>query len=197
MSAATWPTAPCRCRDDDLRSASGPRTDALGRHRRDGVGEAERELERRALRAGAVADARISSCARSPSVTPSTMLATSVRVSPCSARFCRVVGPLDDAASPSCCATVMSAGRRCWSSSPFGPFTVTVWPAMSTVDARGQGDRGSFRCGSLQVSTRRSRALRRRCRAARLAVGHEALAGGQDRDAQAAEHARDVGRLAA
>src|SRR5207248_4102233 len=82
--------------------------------------------------------------------------------------------------------TTMSSGASC-SSSPFGPFTTTRRPSIVTSTPFGMG------IGFLPIRDIRSPHLAEDLAAhaalARLAVGHETLVRGQDRDAHAAEHA--------
>src|SRR6476661_2634676 len=129
---------------------------------------------------------------RYPSVTPTTMLLTSVRVRPwsCLWVFCSV-GLVTRRVSSSRL-TVMSgwSSRVSW---PLGPVTVSVRPLIvtSTPDGTGMGRRPildmSFRLPDEREDFAAELGL------AGLRAGHDPLARADDDDAQAAEHARDVG----
>src|SRR5437588_3306956 len=118
------------------------------------------------------------------------MLATSERVSPCSARCSpRSVGRVTTSSSPPC-ATVMSVGMRS-ESSPLGPLTRTRAGSMDTVTPLGTG------MGFLPMRlTRGSPDLRHDLAAdagmARFVARHHAAGGGDDRRAHAALDLRDV-----
>src|SRR5690348_11448939 len=80
-----------------------------------------------------------------PSVTPITMLATRVRVSPCSARCSpRSLGRVTTSWSPpspssrGLCCTVIARGMRS-DNSPLGPLTVTRSGSIATVTPAGTG----------------------------------------------------------
>ena len=123
-----------------------------------------------------------------------------------------VVGPLTTSTSPSWATVIpgQSALQRA-----LGPLHGDRVAASVTVDARGHGDGGTAdarhqaslrrraivrlaRRRDRSALTRHSRAPRRRRGAcARLTVGHQALAGREDRHAEAAEHAGHACRPAA
>src|ERR1700722_46566 len=119
------------------------------------------------------------------------MLAISVRVSPCSA-LCspRSVGRVTISCSPSC-VTAMSRLMRS-ESSPLGPFTRTDSGSIETVTPAGTG------MGCLPILDISSRLpdLRQDLAAdagsARVVSGHDAVGGGDDGGAHAAEHLGDV-----
>src|SRR5213592_3878427 len=114
------------------------------------------------------------------------MLLTSERVSPWRARCMRSsLGRSTSSTAPSW-RTVMSGGNE-RDSEPRGPLTVISRPprATSTPDGMLIGDRPTRDIRSPHVTED----LAADAALARLAVGHEALAGGQDGDAEAAEHA--------
>ena len=107
--------------DDDPRRDGHLEGDAFGGVDDDGVGEAERELERvRAPRRGAIAHADDLELLGEAVVTPETMLATSERDKPCRARCRRSSsGRLTKRVSPSWAMVIPSGSWR--SSSPAGP----------------------------------------------------------------------------
>src|SRR5690606_4475455 len=118
------------------------------------------------------------------------MLLTSDRTSPCSARFSRSSsGRSTTSVSPSW-RTVMAPGRS-RSSTPLGPRTVMCRPATdtSTPLGTGMGDLPTRDMGS----PHEAQDLAADVALARLAVGEQALAGREDRDAQPAEDPRDLG----
>jgi hypothetical protein len=80
---------------------------------------------------GAVTAPMISSSFEKPSVTPTTMLLTRVRVRPCSERFCRSSFGRSTMSCDSSWRTVMAPGMP-RERVPFGPFTVTCAPSMAT-----------------------------------------------------------------
>src|SRR5439155_17308997 len=136
----------------------------------------------------------ISSDFANPAVTPSTMFATSVRVSPCNA-LCR------DSSDGRFTTTVPSSSASAMSScrvreiSPFGPFTVILCPSSCAVTPLGNAT------GFLPIRdiARLLPHYREHFAAhpggARFAVGHEALRRAEDRHAQAVLDARDLARL--
>src|SRR5258706_10547698 len=73
----------------------------------------------------------ISSFRSKPSLTPFTMLATSARARPCSARTSRSSLPRSITSVPSCIFGVRPAGTG-WLSLPFGPSARTVLPSTAT-----------------------------------------------------------------
>src|SRR5437763_9451493 len=128
----------------------------------------------------------ISSSLLKPAVTPTTMLFTSDRVRPCRARCSRSSSGRSTRMVESSWRTVMSGGnaRSSW---PLGPLTM-MRPApivTSTPDGSRMGERPTRDISSPHVAED----LAALATLARLAVGHEALVGGQDGDAEAAEHA--------
>src|SRR5258706_9904002 len=128
----------------------------------------------------------ISSSLVKPAVTPTTMLLTSDRVRPCSARFSRSSSGRSTRIVESSWRTLMTAGRS-RSSWPLGPFTRT-WPSpivTSTPEGSGMGERPIRDISSPHVAED----LAALATLARLSVGHEALVGGQDSDTEAAQHA--------
>src|SRR6185437_4143435 len=134
----------------------------------------------------------ISSCFENPAVTPSTMLATSVRVRPCSA-LCSVSSDgRSTSTSWSFIDSFMAAGsERC--SSPFGPFTVIFEPSSVTVTPFGIVTgffpiRDIFRA---PLPDQREQ-LPAGARLSRLPVGHEPLRRTENRHAESVAHARDL-----
>src|SRR5690606_19713032 len=130
-----------------------------------------------------------------PSVTPVTMLATSVRVSPCSAR-CR--GSSDGRRTtmcPSSTATCMS-GCSVRESSPFAPLTRTVLPSIFTSTPAGSG----IGCLPMRDTTATSLAplpdvaddFAAHALLARFLVRHQAFGRGQPGDAEPAQYPRDL-----
>src|SRR5687767_6669301 len=134
----------------------------------------------------------MSSCFEKPLVTPSTMLASSVRDKPCSAlclvsslgRFTVMV--------PLSCEMSISAGMS-RESSPLGPFTVTRLPSTVIVTPEGTVI-GFFPMRDIiRVPLPDEREyLAAGARLARLAVRHQTLRRAQDRHAQAIADARDL-----
>src|SRR6185436_9302811 len=126
-----------------------------------------------------------------PFVTPSTMFATSERVSPCRARCSpRSVGRVTTSSSPSC-ATVMSRWMRSWSS-PFGPLTVTRSGSIATVTPAGTG-MGLRPMRLMLRSPHLRHDLATEARSARLVTGHDAMGRRDDRRAEPTLDLRDVG----
>src|SRR4051794_10914695 len=79
-------------------------------------------------------------------------------------------------------------------SSPFGPLTLTVLPSMAIVTPFGIGT-GSFPIrdiGGISLPDEGEQ-LAAGARLARFLVGHHALGGAEDRDAEAVADARDLG----
>src|SRR6478735_11929923 len=136
----------------------------------------------------------ISSSLAKPSVTPTTMLDTSVRDRPCNERFSRSSSGRSTTRvatppSPASLRTVMAPGMVRLRV-PFGPFTVTSAPLMVTSTPEGtligalpmRDMRGSL--PDVAEDFAADLAL------ARFAVGHEPVAGGQDGHPEATEDAR-------
>src|SRR6188508_3406944 len=131
----------------------------------------------------------ISSCFSKPFVTPSTMFAISVLVSPCSARSSpRSVGRVT-VSSPSPCSIFIRCGTTC-ESSPSGPLTCTRPGEIATLTVLGSSmgrlpillmplpdERDHFAANALLGS---------------LAARDQAGRGGQDRGAEPAEDARQT-----
>src|SRR5882762_1466155 len=127
-----------------------------------------------------------------PVVTPVTMFAISVRVRPWSARFCCASSGRCTAIFPSSRSIFMLSWnvRVSW---PFGPLTLTVWPSilMSTPLGMATGIRPILLMSYLALPDIRQD-LATEALALRLAAGHEAGRGRDDRDAEPAEHARHL-----
>src|ERR671922_1865841 len=122
-----------------------------------------------------------------PFVTPSTMFATSERVSPCSARSSpRSVGRLTTSC-PSSFSMIMRAGTFCVSS-PSGPFTVTRPGSTATLTASGI----SMGCLPIRLIDSPDEADDLAADAALLGglARDPATRRGEDRGAHAAEHPR-------
>src|SRR5918993_439540 len=120
------------------------------------------------------------------------MLFTRVRVRPwsCLWVFCSV-GRLTTMVASSRL-TVISGWRRRLSV-PLGPLTVTCGPSMvtSTEDGTAMGRRPIRDMSSCLPDVREDFAAE--LRLARLLAGHDALAGADDDDAEAAQHPGDIG----
>src|SRR5262245_24017587 len=121
-----------------------------------------------------------------PFVTPSTMFATSERVSPCSARSSpRSVGRVTTSVSSSF-ATEMRAGS-CWLSSPSGPLTWMRPAVMATLTPEGS----SMGCRPIRLildSPDEADDLAADPLLLGRAARHDAVRGGQDGRAHAAQH---------
>src|SRR3954453_17068436 len=119
------------------------------------------------------------------------MLLTRVRVRPwsCLCIFCSVGRVTTSVASSRL--TVMSGGRARLRE-PFGPLTVRLRPSMvtSTPDGTVMGRR-PIRDIAFRLPEERED-FAAQLRLASLLAGHDPLAGADDDDAQAAEHARDA-----
>src|SRR5262245_2900662 len=121
------------------------------------------------------------------------MLATSVRVRPWRDRCWRSSDGRVTTIDPSSWATVMSSGASHWSS-PRGPLTRMWLPEMdtSTPDGTGMGFWPILLIAARSApSPHVAEDLAADLALARLAVGQQALVGREDRDAEAAQHARD------
>src|SRR6478609_5387140 len=125
------------------------------------------------------------------------MLLTRVRVRPCRALLWRSSSGRLTSRTPSPCSTVIGAATV-WDRVPLGPLTVTSGPsmAMSTPDGTATGSLPirdmlffSFSVSSLpDVGEDFPTHALLVC----LAVGQQALAGRDDRDAKSAEHLRET-----
>src|SRR5579885_2150994 len=133
----------------------------------------------------------ISSSLVNPVDTPVTMLATSERVRPCSARFCRSSSGRSTIRVASSWRTVISPGRS-RSSCPCGPLTAMRPPLIVTLTPEGTviGLRPTRLIAA--SSPHVAQDLTTDPALARLPVGHEPLAGRQHGNAEPAEHARQV-----
>src|SRR5579875_2824482 len=120
------------------------------------------------------------------------MLLTRVLVRPCSARLVRSSSGRSTRRLPSSWRTVISPGRS-RSSVPLGPLTVTWRSARvtSTPDGTVMGVR-PMRDMEAPSSPDEAEDLAADTALARLTVGEQPLAGGQDGDAEAAEDARQL-----
>src|SRR2546425_6273842 len=118
------------------------------------------------------------------------MLAISVRVSPCRARFCLLSSARVTVIFPSSRAmdTFSWNVRASW---PFGPFTVTMRPSSFTSTPLGITT--GMRPMRLMRSPHVRQDLATEALALRLTPGHDARGGRNDRDTHAAEYARDLG----
>src|SRR4051812_37087530 len=124
-------------------------------------------------------------------LTPCTMLLTSERTRPCSARFSRSSSGRSTTISAPSWRTEMSPGRR-RSRVPFGPFTVSSRPCteISTPLGTGTGVRPTRDIAT--ASPHEAQDLATDVAGPCFAVGHQALAGRHDGHAQAAQHAGDL-----
>src|SRR4029077_8222651 len=124
-------------------------------------------------------------------LTPWTMLLTSERTRPCSARFSRSSSGRSTMISAPSWRTEMSPGRR-RSRVPLGPFTVSSRPEMviSTPLGTGTGERPTRDIAT--ASPHEAQDLATDVAGPCFAVGHQALAGRHDGHAQAAEHPGDL-----
>src|SRR5215470_112693 len=133
----------------------------------------------------------ISSLRSKPSLTPCTMLATSARASPCSARTWRSSLPRSITTVPSCILGVSPAGTG-WLSLPLGPSARTVLPSTATFTPWG------ILIGCLPMRDmvgslpHEGEDFAPDPLLARLAVGDHAARGGDERHAHAAEDRGDL-----
>src|SRR5687768_13767328 len=121
------------------------------------------------------------------------MFAINDLTKPWSARTSRVSFARVTRISSSAFSTVISSGNeRC--SSPLGPFTVIVWPVTLTCtpDGTGMGACPTRDISSFPLSPHVGQDFAAYLRLARLPVGHEPLRGRDDRNAEAAQHARQL-----
>src|SRR4051812_4617589 len=128
------------------------------------------------------------------------MLAISVRVSPWSAREVRSSSGRLTSSVPSSCATSIGAATE-WLSWPLGPLTVTCRPSIETSTPLGTGMgilpmRDMLLLLSLDPrSPDVGEDFPTHALLVRLPVGEQARGRREDRDAEPAQHARQVGRL--
>src|SRR5688572_5075421 len=117
------------------------------------------------------------------------MFWSSARVRPCSARLAFASSLRFTTRVPSSRATLTS-GWKVRTSSPFGPFTRTVWPSIFTSTPCGTGTgRRPMRLISPDVGED----FPAQPLLLGLAPGHHAGRGRDDRDAEPAEYARHLG----
>src|SRR6266545_4218670 len=129
------------------------------------------------------------------------MLATRVRDRPCSSLLLRWSSGRDTASTPSSSrATVIGSATTCVSS-PLGPFTVTVWPSIVTSTPDGTV-MGSLPIRDMLVvllpvlpSPDVGENFPAHALVLGLLVGEQPLRRRDDRDAEASQHLRQVGRL--
>src|SRR5215212_6729981 len=129
------------------------------------------------------------------------MLAISVRVSPCNAREVRSSSGRRTSSVPSSCATSMGVATE-WVSWPLGPLTVTCRPSIVTSTPLGTV-MGSLPMRDMLLLLPRwtlgspdvGEDFPAHALLVGLPVGEQARGRRQDRDAQAAQHAGQVGRL--
>src|SRR5438094_9498420 len=121
------------------------------------------------------------------------MFATRLRTSPWSARCRKSSEGRSKTSSPSTCLTVMSAGRV-RSSWPFGPSTLT-WPGARVTFTDFGTWTGSFpiRDNSFYLLPDERQDFAAEAFACRLPSAHNPLSSAGERDAEAAEHPRDLG----
>src|SRR6478735_5811337 len=127
------------------------------------------------------------------------MLLIRVRVRPCRERLMRSSSGRLTSRTPSLRSTVMGAATWC-DKVPLGPLTVTSWSSMATSTPDGTSI-GSLPIRDMSVSSSGLSSpdvgenFPTHALLVGLAVGQQTLARRDDRDAQAAEHARQVGGL--
>src|SRR4051794_34724187 len=136
----------------------------------------------------------ISSSLAKPSVTPTTMFDTSVRLRPCSERFSRSssgrsTSSVETPPSPVSRRTVIAPGMVRLRV-PLGPLTTTSAPLMVTSTPGGTliGDLPMRDMGGSLPDVAEDFAAD--LALARLTVGHQSLTGGQDSHSEATEDAR-------
>src|SRR5580765_826413 len=122
------------------------------------------------------------------------MFATSVRVRPCSALCC--------ASSEGRFTTTVLSSRAMFMSSwsvrlisPFGPFTVILWPSICAVTTLGSATGFLPIRDIARLLPDHREHFAAHPGGARFAVGHEPLRRAQDRHAEAVFDARDFARL--
>src|SRR5918995_1935162 len=127
------------------------------------------------------------------------MLLIRVRVRPCRERLMRSSSGRLTSRTPSLRSTVMGAATWC-DKMPLGPLTVTSWSSMATSTPDGTSI-GSLPIRDMSVSSSGLSSpdvgenFPTHALLVGLAVGQQTLARRDDRDAQAAEHARQAGGL--
>src|SRR5512146_2136820 len=156
----------------------------------------------------------ISSSRVQPLVTPSTALLTRARANPCRAAWLSL--SRSATRCPSFCSILIPRGS-CVSSLPFGPWTATTFPWMFTFTSLGMAIGflpildmfdSQNRSWLSALSFQQPALLSTNCQLpslpdlaqdfaahaflARLAPGHDAARSGQDVDAHAAQHARNL-----
>src|SRR4051794_19238372 len=138
----------------------------------------------------------ISSSLTYSSFTPCTMLLTRDRTRPWRARFWRSSsGRSTMSSSPSWRIVMAPSPGMSRSRVPFGPLAVTWTPLTVTSTPLGTG-MGLLPILLMVRSPHEAEDLAADVALARLAVGHEPLAGREDGHAQATEDPRDLGGLA-
>src|SRR3954454_23075179 len=125
------------------------------------------------------------------------MLLTRVRVSPCRALLWRSSSGRLTSRTPSPCSTTIGVATV-WDRVPLGPLTVTSGPSIATSTPDGTAT-GSLPIRDMLVysfsvssSPDVGEDFPTHALLVGLAVGQQALARGDDRDAQAAEHLRET-----
>src|SRR4029453_1386024 len=118
-----------------------------------------------------------------------TMLAISERNRPCSERLSRSSSARSTSTSPSSTLAERSSGRM-RESSPLGPLTVTVRPSILTSTPDGTGI-GACPTRDISASPHVAEDLAAAPLGAGLPVGEQPLAGRDDGDPEAPEHAGD------
>src|SRR5712675_1936768 len=122
------------------------------------------------------------------------MLATSVRVSPCSALCCASSEGRFTTTVPSSSARIMSScSERVIS--PFGPLTVILCPSICTVTPWGSGTGFLPIRDIARLLPDHREHFTTHPGGARFAIGHEALRRAENRHAEAVLDARDLARL--
>src|SRR5829696_6659374 len=129
------------------------------------------------------------------------MLATSVRVRPCSDLLSRSSSGRVTSSSPLSARTTLIGSLTTCCKLPLGPLTETAWPSTltSTPDGTGTGSLPMRDMSATSLVPRRSphvgEHFAAHAGAVRLLVGQQALRCGDDRDAEATEHLGQCGRL--
>src|SRR3954470_5258829 len=124
-------------------------------------------------------------------LTPWTMLLTSERTRPCSARLSRSSSGRSTMISAPSWRTEMSPGRR-RSRVPFGPLTVSSRPWTVTSTPLGTGTGARPMRDMVPSSPDEAQDLATDVAGPCFAVGHEPLARGDDGHTEATEHAGDL-----
>src|SRR6478752_207114 len=129
-----------------------------------------------------------------PSVTPVTRLATSVRDNPCSERLRRSSSGLATTMAPSSSRDTLIGSATASSRVPLGPLTDTFWPSIDTSTPAGTGT-GCFPIRDIasSPSPHVCEDFAAHALSGSLAVGPQTRRRGNDRHAQTAEHARQIG----